>query len=175
MHKFRTVTRRAMRVQYRLTTLCGGQSTNTYATRIRPLRASVANLPDGAWWAVYKTGPLGIPEHEVAHGHIDRDSDAVFISGPVSGIAHALASQRFAAAAYHLRHFLHFHHIVNPVNVCDPSWSWTRCMAACLPRLLRCSHVYFLIGWNNSRGARLEHRIARLTRKTIIYQHLSQK
>ena len=35
--------------------------------------------------------------------------------------------------------------------------------------LVRCSHVAFQPDWEQSRGARIEHRVARLLRKKIIY------
>ena len=47
---------------------------------------------------------------------------------------------------------------------------WILCMLVCIYHLLKCSYVYFLNDWKQSRGARIEHRIARVTHKQIIYQ-----
>lgn len=65
-----------------------------------------------------------------------------------------------------------------PVDPCDLTilgsplreWPWTLCMARTLLALAGCSYVYFLRDWTQSRGARIEHRVARLLRKRIIYQ-----
>lgn len=49
-------------------------------------------------------------------------------------------------------------------------FSWSVCMMVCLWHLSRCSYVYFLRDWPESRGARIEHKVARLLHKKIIYQ-----
>jgi len=49
-------------------------------------------------------------------------------------------------------------------------YSWRLSMLVCVVKLLGCSHVYMLNDWRNSKGARIEHRIAKLTRKKIRYQ-----
>ena len=59
---------------------------------------------------------------------------------------------------------------VNPADFDLDGRSWLICMVVCVARLLPCSHVYMLRGWQNSRGARIEHRIAQLFNKRIIYQ-----
>lgn len=43
-------------------------------------------------------------------------------------------------------------------------------MAYCLYRLSWCSYVYMMEGWQGSKGARQEHRWAKMLRKHIIYQ-----
>lgn len=63
---------------------------------------------------------------------------------------------------------------VNPVDMGLEGKPWWWCMVVCLLRLSRCSYVYFLSDWNKSRGARLEHRLARLLNKRIIYQKKEQ-
>ena len=47
---------------------------------------------------------------------------------------------------------------------------WWVCMVVCLWHLLGCSYVYMLYDWPKSRGARIEHKVARFFRKHIIYQ-----
>ena len=61
---------------------------------------------------------------------------------------------------------VHFSFLDVPLNC----WPWSVCMAVCLWHLLGCSHVYFLYDWRLSRGARIEHRVAKLFNKKIIYQ-----
>lgn len=64
---------------------------------------------------------------------------------------------------------------VNPVNLrlCGKSikhYPWRVAMCVCLWHLVWCSHVYMLDDWRHSRGARIEHLIASLLNKNIIYQ-----
>lgn len=54
-------------------------------------------------------------------------------------------------------------------------YSWTVSMAVCIHNLLWCSYVYMLDDWKESRGARVEHRIAKLTGKILIYQKRQTK
>ena len=49
-------------------------------------------------------------------------------------------------------------------------WPWLVCMILCLWRLTWCSHIYMLRDWEESRGAKIESRWARLLHKHIIYQ-----
>lgn len=59
--------------------------------------------------------------------------------------------------------------IANPVRYVPQQWPWWLCMVRCLRLLAGCSHVAMLPDWNLSRGARIEHRWARLLRKEILY------
>lgn len=53
-------------------------------------------------------------------------------------------------------------------------YSWTVAMSVCLCRLMSCSHVYMLADWQDSKGATLEHKVAKLLGKQIIYQKEAQ-
>jgi len=65
-----------------------------------------------------------------------------------------------------------------PVNPCTltisgkplSAYPWWMCMVRTLWALLWCSYVYMLHDWKDSRGARWEHRAAKLLHKHIIYQ-----
>lgn len=60
--------------------------------------------------------------------------------------------------------------IFNPMKFCKTNWSWIRCMILCCFILVfRCRKVYFNWDWPESKGARTENRLARLTRKKIFY------
>lgn len=66
--------------------------------------------------------------------------------------------------------------VVNPVEFTLfgrtlDKYSWTVCMIVCLFRLVRCSYVYMLHDWHESKGATLEHKAAKFLRKQIIYQN----
>lgn len=59
--------------------------------------------------------------------------------------------------------------IVNPVREVPEKWPWWRCMLRCVRLLLGCGFVAMLPDWRESRGARVEHWIARMTMKWIVY------
>lgn len=96
---------------------------------------------------------------------IDRQMKKVFISGKVSGLPYAYAQERFNRAASLFQGW----EVHNPVKLCKPTWSWWRCMAVCLWHLVKCDMVVFLDNWQDSKGARIEHRVARFFDKQIIY------
>lgn len=89
----------------------------------------------------------------------------VFISGKVSGLSYVVAQERFNEAARRFKNC----DVVNPIKLCNPKWSWSRCMAACLWHLLRCDTVAMLSNWRSSRGAKIEHFLALMLRKKVIY------
>ena len=93
--------------------------------------------------------------------------EKVFISGKVSGLPYVYAQERFNRAASLFQGW----EVHNPVKLCKPTWSWWRCMAVCLWHLLWCDVVVFLYNWQDSRGASIEHRVARLLGKKIIYMN----
>lgn len=60
-------------------------------------------------------------------------------------------------------------YIVNPARESCRLWPWWRCMVHDLRLLWKCGYVAMLPDWNESRGARIEHWVARLLKKEIIY------
>lgn len=91
----------------------------------------------------------------------------VFISGKVSGLPYVYAQKRFNRAASLFQGC----EVHNPVKLCKPSWSWWRYMVVCLWHLMKCDTVVFMDNWQDSKGARIEHRVARVLGKTVIYMN----
>lgn len=92
----------------------------------------------------------------------------LFISGPISGRPYKEAAIHFNSAAT-LAYQIGFDP-VNPIQLCRPYWAWWRCMAVCLWHLLWCDAVFMLRGWDMSRGARIEHKVAEILGKVIMYE-----
>ena len=92
----------------------------------------------------------------------------LFISGSISGRPYKEAAIHFNSAAT-LAYQIGFDP-VNPIQLCRPYWAWWRCMAVCLWHLLWCDAVLFLRGWDLSRGARIENRVAEILGKVIGYE-----
>lgn len=60
--------------------------------------------------------------------------------------------------------------IVNPATFPVANRPWLLAMVYCVRKLMGCSYVYMLNDWQQSRGAKIEHRIAKVFNKQIIYQ-----
>ena len=49
---------------------------------------------------------------------------------------------------------------INPHDLCEPEWDWSKCMRADIAGLCECDAILMLKGWRHSKGARLEMYIA---------------
>jgi len=87
----------------------------------------------------------------------------MYISGPITGL------KQFAQAAKQIEAFGH-----EPVNPCDnrlpENPSWEDYMVADIIMLFKCDGIYLLKGWEDSKGARIEHFIAQECGIEIINQ-----
>jgi hypothetical protein len=82
----------------------------------------------------------------------------IYIAGPMTGLPE-LNFPAFHAAAKALR--AQGHHVENPAEInADPKAQWLDCMRADIARLVTCDAVLMLPGWQNSRGALVEHGLA---------------
>lgn len=83
----------------------------------------------------------------------------LYIAGPMTGYAE-LNFPVFHAEAARLR-AIGFE-IVNPAEInVDPAAGWLTCMRADIKQLVDCDGIALLPGWHQSRGASIEHGIAR--------------
>jgi len=83
----------------------------------------------------------------------------LYIAGPMTGYAE-LNFPAFRAEAARLR-ALGFE-IVNPAEInVDPDAGWLECMRADVKQLVDCDGIALLPGWQQSRGACIEHALAR--------------
>ncbi len=81
-----------------------------------------------------------------------------YLAGPMTGIPD-LNFPAFHRAAASLR--ASGYEVINPAEINpDPSMTWEDAIRADIPQLLTCEAIALLPGWENSRGARLEARIA---------------
>ena len=96
----------------------------------------------------------------------ERKRTKVFISGKISGEEYLVAYGKFSNAERMLQQMGYA--TVNPMKICKKNWSWLRCMAKCLWAIMFCDKVYQLEDWQESRGARIEYKWAKLLRKRIL-------
>ena len=80
------------------------------------------------------------------------------LAGPMTGLKD-LNFPAFHKAATSLR--ARGYEVVNPAEINpDPAAGWEACMRADIAALVTCERIALLPGWENSRGAKLEHHIA---------------
>lgn len=93
----------------------------------------------------------------------------VYIAGPISTQPIQVAQKKFHDAQQFLKQV--YQHVLNPLNNNLPeNATWEEHMAEDLEMLRRAHDVYFLKGWKQSKGATLEHAVAKRLNKNIIYQ-----
>ncbi|MCL2291209.1 MAG: DUF4406 domain-containing protein [Bacteroidetes bacterium] len=90
----------------------------------------------------------------------------VYIAGKVTGLNLADAFVKFGTAEFQLKQA--GYDVVNPMRICSQSWSWEKCMKACIMGLVQCDAIYLLPDWKESEGARLEYYIAKKLKLKII-------
>jgi hypothetical protein len=84
--------------------------------------------------------------------------NSVYLSGPMTGMPE-LNYPAFNAVALELR--LQGLQVENPAeNTPPPCGTWQGWMRLALLQLARCDAIYMLPGWENSRGAKVEHGLA---------------
>lgn len=111
-------------------------------------------------------------------------NNKVYISGPITG--HSDWKMRFDDAERIVDSLVFFERYgnddlyykygyfgfrtVSPADFGDESKSWGCNMIRSIWKLIWCSHVFFMRGWHESRGCRIEHTFADLFGKRIIYE-----
>ena len=83
----------------------------------------------------------------------------IYISGRVSSLPYDIAHRRFSKKEKELKD--RGWKVINPMKYCCEVWPWWLCMIVCVMQLLRCNTIYMMRGWTQSRGARLEYKIAK--------------
>jgi hypothetical protein len=90
-----------------------------------------------------------------------------YLAGPMTGIKD-LNFPAFHREAAHYR--AQGHDVVNPAEVnADPTMSWNTCMRKDIPELCTCDGILMMPGWERSKGATLEHYIARQLDMQVVY------
>ena len=97
----------------------------------------------------------------------------IYISGPITGVENF--QNVFSSAVTELvYHGYAQDEIINPAcnnYVCKPGkLSWKQYMDVALVWLSFCDEIFMLKGWENSKGAKLEHEYAKASGYRIIYQ-----
>lgn len=91
----------------------------------------------------------------------------IYIAGPMTGIPELnFPAFHREAAAFRARGL----EVVNPAEInVDPSAGWHECMRRDIPELVTCDAIAMLPGWQQSKGAFLEHHIAQSLDMVVLY------
>ena len=91
----------------------------------------------------------------------------VYIAGPMTGLPE-LNFPAFHAEATRLRAL--GYEVVNPAEINpDKDMSWRQCMRTDIAALVFCDGIQLLPGWQDSKGATLEHHIAERLGMDVSY------
>ena len=90
----------------------------------------------------------------------------IYVAGPMTGLPE-MNFPAFHAAAYLLRS--QGHDVINPAEINpDKAMSWSDCMRTDIAALVTCDSIHLLPGWGQSKGATLEHYIAKRLGMTVV-------
>ena len=96
----------------------------------------------------------------------------VYISGAITGVKDY--KKDFERGVYYwFDKYVNYQNIKNPVWFCrhlPQNSTWEQYMRVCVKELADCDKIYMLKGWENSRGATEEHRIAKMLGLEVIYE-----
>lgn len=106
--------------------------------------------------------------HDLSHY-----KDRCYISGAISSRltteAEAFACERdFAFIAERVKKMDLI--AVVPLGMCPKEWPYWKIMVHVCWKLILCKTVYFMDGWTESKGCKIEHLISKLFLKTVIFE-----
>lgn len=93
----------------------------------------------------------------------------VYIAGRVTGVSPVIATLIFRIAEGRL-YGEGYKWVSNPLNIVPYGTEWPEAMRMCIKAMMECDTIYMLSNWKKSRGARVEHRIAKSIGMKIIYE-----
>lgn len=93
----------------------------------------------------------------------------IYIAGKVTGEDVKPCKEKFLRAEYVLRK--KGYEVVNPTKLLSPTANWNEAMRVCIKELAGCDEIYMLEDWRESRGASIEHLVAKAIGLKITYQN----
>jgi len=95
----------------------------------------------------------------------------IYLCGPVTGTENAVhlfskVEQKIKNAAARSNIEIH---VVNPMRLCESSLSWHKAMRRCVSNLSQCDGIALLNGWQNSKGALLEIKLAQDLHIPVVF------
>lgn len=97
----------------------------------------------------------------------------IFISGKITGEKIDRCYHKFLNASYAIHQdYENSFGVINPLNIKGIHFgiSHEKAMELCFSKLKKCTHIYMLKDWEDSKGAIMEHQFALDNNIKIIYQ-----
>lgn len=95
--------------------------------------------------------------------------ERIYISGGITGVDNFM--EVFREEARYVEEMTGWE-VINPAEICNAlpaTYTWEEYMDICIPLLKNCQAIYMLEGWENSRGAVIEHTYAIQNGKRVYY------
>ena len=90
-----------------------------------------------------------------------------YLAGPMSGLPELNFPAFHREAAYFRERG---YEVVNPAEInTDTTMAWADCMRKDIAELVTCDSILMMPGWEKSKGASLEHHIARSLELRVVY------
>jgi hypothetical protein len=97
----------------------------------------------------------------------------IYIASKISGLEKEVYEREFELMAQSISHSYQCN-VVNPVDLCGTlsiNSKWEDYMKHCLRTMLFCDAVYFWGDWQNSKGAKIEHDLAKALNIPVFYEN----
>lgn len=98
----------------------------------------------------------------------------IYLCGPVSGRGLKEAAEHFSRVENRIRSAANKGNILavhtsNPTRFCPPVLEWHKAMRVCICEMVRCGGIALLKGWQKSKGAALELKLAQDLRIPVVF------
>ncbi|MDR0301516.1 MAG: DUF4406 domain-containing protein [Treponema sp.] len=94
----------------------------------------------------------------------------IYLCGPVTGQKRQEAANHFAAVEKKIRDGVSEPVFTsNPMRFCPPELDWYGAMKTCVGEMVRCHGIALLQGWQRSKGATLELKLAQDLQIPVVY------
>lgn len=97
----------------------------------------------------------------------------VYIAGKITGLSVPEYRAKFNACKEKVKKIYPNAEIVTPIDLCPDDMSWGDSMEICLNEIKKCNTIYMMNDWQDSKGATVEHIVAKILDINIEYESVT--